>query len=40
LEEAIAYIDNDELVEVTPNNIRMRKRYLDPNERKRMSKAG
>ena len=40
LEEAIAYIDNDELVEVTPNNIRMRKRYLDPNERKRMAKAG
>ena len=39
LEEAIAYIDNDELVEVTPNNIRMRKRYLDPNERKRMAKA-
>jgi GTP-binding protein len=40
LEEAIAYIDNDELVEVTPNNIRMRKRYLDPHERKRMAKAG
>ncbi|GHA62472.1 GTP-binding protein [Amylibacter ulvae] len=39
LEEAIAYIDNDELVEVTPNNIRLRKRYLDPNERKRMSKV-
>jgi GTP-binding protein len=38
LEEAIAYIDNDELVEVTPNSIRLRKRYLDPNERKRMSK--
>ena len=30
LEEAIAYIDNDELVEVTPNNIRLRKRFLDP----------
>jgi len=39
LEEAIAYIDNDELVEVTPNSIRMRKRYLDSNERKRMSKV-
>ncbi len=38
LEEAIAYIDNDELVEVTPNNIRLRKRYLDPHERKRMAK--
>ena len=40
LEEAIAYIDDDELVEVTPNAIRLRKRYLDTHERKRMSKAG
>jgi GTP-binding protein len=39
LEEAIAYIDNDELVEVTPNSIRLRKRYLDPNERKRQSRS-
>ncbi|SMC41890.1 translational GTPase TypA [Primorskyibacter flagellatus] len=39
LEEAIAYIDNDELVEVTPSAIRLRKRYLDPHERKRMAKA-
>ena len=39
LEEAIAYIDNDELVEVTPSSIRLRKRYLDPNERKRHAKA-
>lgn len=39
LEEAIAYIDDDELVEVTPNAVRLRKRYLDPHERKRMSKA-
>ena len=38
LEEAIAYIDDDELVEVTPHSIRMRKRYLDPHERKRMAK--
>ena len=38
LEEAIAYIDDDELVEVTPNHIRLRKRYLDPHERKRMAK--
>ena len=38
LEEAIAYINDDELVEVTPNAIRLRKRYLDPHERKRMSK--
>ena len=39
LEEAIAYIDDDELVEVTPKNIRLRKRYLDPHERKRQSRA-
>ena len=38
LEEAIAYIDDDELVEVTPKAIRMRKRYLDPHERKRHSR--
>jgi len=38
LEKAIAYIADDELVEVTPKNIRLRKRYLDPNMRKRMSK--
>ena len=39
LEEAIAYIDDDELVEVTPKAIRMRKRYLDSNERKRYAKS-
>ncbi|MTH99166.1 MULTISPECIES: translational GTPase TypA [Alphaproteobacteria] len=39
LEEAIAYIDDDELVEVTPNAIRLRKRFLDPHERKRMAKS-
>ena len=39
LEEAIAYIDDDELVEVTPNAIRLRKRFLDPHERKRMALA-
>ncbi|WP_121061670.1 translational GTPase TypA [Chachezhania antarctica] len=39
LEEAIAYIDDDELVEVTPNAIRLRKRFLDPHERKRAAKA-
>ncbi len=38
LEQAIAYIDTDELVEVTPQSIRMRKRYLDPHERKRQSR--
>jgi GTP-binding protein len=35
LELALEYIGGDELVEVTPQNIRIRKRYLDPNERRR-----
>ena len=39
LEQSIAYIDDDELVEVTPKTVRMRKRFLDPNERKRQSRA-
>ncbi len=39
LEQAIAWIDDDELVEVTPNAIRIRKMWLDPNERKRRAKA-
>jgi GTP-binding protein len=38
LEQALEYIDNDELVEVTPKSIRLRKRYLDANERKKMEK--
>jgi GTP-binding protein len=38
LEQAIAYITDDELVEVTPNHIRLRKRFLDPHERKRRSR--
>jgi GTP-binding protein len=38
LEQAIAYIADDELVEVTPKSIRLRKRLLDPNERKRASR--
>jgi GTP-binding protein len=38
LEQAIAYIEADELVEITPKNIRIRKRYLDSNERKRHSR--
>ena len=38
LERALEWIEEDELVEVTPDNIRVRKRYLDPNVRKRMSK--
>ena len=38
LEQAIEWIGDDEYVEVTPKNIRLRKRYLDQNERNRMSK--
>ncbi|XP_047950380.1 50S ribosomal subunit assembly factor BipA-like isoform X1 [Salvia hispanica] len=38
LEEAIGYVASDELIEVTPNAIRLRKRYLDVNKRKTMSK--
>jgi len=38
LERAIEYIADDELVEVTPKSLRMRKRLLDPNERKRLKK--
>ena len=39
LEQAIAYIGDDELVEVTPKSVRLRKRHLDPHERKRAAKA-
>jgi len=39
LEEAMEYIQGDEYVEITPNFIRLRKIYLDENERKRMGKA-
>jgi GTP-binding protein len=38
LEQAIAYIQDDELVEVTPKAVRIRKRFLDPHERKRASR--
>jgi len=38
LEQAIAYIQDDELVEVTPKVVRLRKRHLDPHERKRESR--
>src|SRR5262249_46403607 len=34
LEKALAYIDDDELVEVTPQSLRLRKKVLDPHERK------
>jgi GTP-binding protein len=39
LEQAIAYIEADELVEVTPKSIRLRKRWLDPNDRKRYARS-
>ena len=39
LEQAIAYIDDDEMVEVTPENIRLRKAILDPHERKRAKRS-
>lgn len=38
LERALEWIDDDELVEVTPKNIRVRKRYLDPTKRKRLAR--
>ena len=40
LEQAIAYIEDDELVEVTPSAVRIRKRYLDPHARKKMERRG
>ncbi|MBV9014167.1 MAG: hypothetical protein JO058_00770, partial [Alphaproteobacteria bacterium] len=39
LEEALAYIEEDELVEVTPAAIRLRKRLLDINDRRRANRA-
>jgi GTP-binding protein len=39
LEKALAYIQDDELVEVTPKSIRLRKSRLDPNDRKRFERA-
>lgn len=38
LEQCLDFIEDDELLEVTPKNLRLRKRYLDPNERKRHRK--
>jgi GTP-binding protein len=40
LEKALAYVEDDELVEVTPQAIRLRKSLLDPHERKRAERAG
>lgn len=39
LERALSWIQDDELVEVTPKSIRLRKLYLDPNDRKRFEKS-
>ena len=39
LEKAMSYIEDDELVEVTPNSIRLRKLWLDPNMRKKMERT-
>ena len=39
LEHSIDFIEDDELLEVTPKNLRLRKKYLDPNQRKRAAKA-
>ncbi|MEX2367259.1 MAG: translational GTPase TypA, partial [Pseudohongiellaceae bacterium] len=39
LEQAMEFIDRDELVEITPHYIRLRKQYLTENERKRMSRG-
>jgi len=38
LEEALDFIENDELLEVTPESLRMRKRYLTDNERRKHRK--
>jgi GTP-binding protein len=39
LEQAIAYVEDDELVEVTPTAVRLRKKHLDPNARKRAERS-
>lgn len=39
LEQMISYIQDDELIEVTPDKLRLRKKYLDSNERKRMARV-
>src|SRR4029078_11700729 len=38
LEECIDFIENDELLEVTPKSLRLRKQELEPNKRKRLNK--
>ena len=39
LEQMMAYINEDELVEVTPKSLRLRKMFLDPHERKRAARS-
>ena len=39
LESAVEFIDDDELVEITPKSIRIRKRFLNESDRRRMNKA-
>ncbi|HTJ91115.1 MAG TPA: hypothetical protein VL356_14480, partial [Acidocella sp.] len=39
LEQAIAYIEDDELVEVTPSAVRIRKRHLNPHDRKKAERS-
>ena len=39
LEKALAYIEGDELVEITPKSIRLRKKFLDASDRKRAEKT-
>jgi GTP-binding protein len=39
LELALEFIEDDELIEVTPDGIRLRKRVLDPNQRKKAARA-
>ena len=39
LEQCIDFLNDDELLEVTPKSLRLRKRYLDSNERKRHAKS-
>jgi GTP-binding protein len=39
LEDMITYVGDDELVEVTPKSLRLRKKFLDSNDRKRMSRS-
>jgi GTP-binding protein len=39
LEECIEFIRDDELIEITPTNLRLRKRFLNPHDRKRAEQA-